>query len=1020
MGPPASGGKQSAARRFASWYFGSLCPELHLHRGALEKCEHQLSSSSALHESTEASAGKAHHRSLLMRFLITEKWTDGSLIALKTDVFAGVTLAVAQVAPSIAFALMGHAEPLVGLFSSFFLGVVCCIFGGRPGQITAIAGAVVVLYPDLVDKHGYGAACAVSVIAGGFLLLPGIFRFARLVRLLPSSLMIGFCNGLALSMVKNQISQFKGPDGNYVTGTQALFTAIICVITYAVMMVLPYFTNVIPSAFVALVVGTAIEYIFHLDTVTIGDLYELHGTFPAPTVPKVNWSDSSAIKDVMVASVLTAIISAVESFMSGYKMQQLTETPTNFERESLALGAAHILNGFFQGMAGCVVFGPCILNIECGAGARRLSSFICAVLMLVIPLALYVVIRIIPMGALSAVLFGVSSKTADWRMLAMIFLQRISFQESVVAILVTVVTVISDLAIGAASGLAAALVFFMWNMSRGRITLAPAASLQAAPPAPLPPAQDTSSGLPHFIGGAHHDDEESTSAAEVVVPCCDAEVIAAEPFDRDQGGGNSGTSNADAAAPDDVELCFRSQNSSIAAVRREAQPEDGTTVIVALESSSPIVNRSFIGNPHTVDVNFLDVQQDATFSDVKVLRIKLSGVLFFGSCMEFVDGMIEMLHMHHSEIFLQVTDFILDFQHGRMPVVDFSAAEAIQDTAHLLAKRGIRTHVQNMDPLSWACFDRVRRYFPDVCESDVNNVKHICYVRRIFHIASTHTMVQAGFNGDAVDDDDVFLRGNRSFVRTTADADAEELENRGPPPRPPHTVDGGCVVETECNTRNRNEDESRHVTVESERKGSKKDVENCFSTFTASVVQDGQLSATEECVSFAESVKIGLPVYLSTFDITVPVFDTIANWTRRTQDAIDRGLPVSLEAGLTSAKPFNRQFGDIGALWWKRLWNTDIPDAVWSNLGSSPPSGTSAPRRPINLPLQRDSPAVFQQVPRFPGQGYAKGEELLRREWVAVKASVYQQLFHTSTPKEPGRICARVTKFKDDLLNGFI
>lgn len=221
-----------------------------------------------------------------------EQWNDGTLIALKTDVFAGITLAIAQVAPSVAFALMAHGPPLMGLFSSFFLGMICCLFGGRPGQITAIAGAVVVLYPNLVDKHGYGAVCAVSIISGGFILLPGIFRIARLVRLLPASLMLGFCNGLGLAMVIHQIPAFRDENGEYVHGRQAIHTAVICIVTYVVMMLLPYFVIFVPSTFIAVVVGTAMEYIFRLHTVTIGDLYTLHGDFPKPQLPPINWHDS--------------------------------------------------------------------------------------------------------------------------------------------------------------------------------------------------------------------------------------------------------------------------------------------------------------------------------------------------------------------------------------------------------------------------------------------------------------------------------------------------------------------------------------------------------------------------------------------------------------------------------------------------------------------------------------------------------------------------------------------------------
>ncbi|KPI87036.1 putative sulfate transporter [Leptomonas seymouri] len=1025
----------SKIKRFCTWYLSCLCTET-LEGGGGAGGDSSSTNNEAMQDGVSGSEGAAAAPSnsatiqqkppsknpgWLMRFLLVERWSDGSLIAVKTDVFAGITLAVAQVAPSVAFALMGHGEPLVGLYSSFFLGIIACVFGGRPGQITAIAGAVVVLYPNLVDKHGYGAACAVSVIAGCFLLLPGIFRFARLVRLLPSSLMVGFCNGLGLSMVVHQIPQFKRPDGNYVTGTQALYTAIICVITYAVMMLMPYFTTIIPSAFVAIVVGTAIEYIFQLGTVTIGDLYQLHGDFPKPMVPNVAWTEDGATKDVMLAAVLTAIISAVESFMSGYKIQQLTETPTNFERESLALGAAHIVNGFFQGMPGCVVFGPCILNIECGAGTRRLSSFICAVLMAVIPLALYSVISIVPMGALSAVLFGVSSKTADWRMLAMIFLQRISFQESVVAIVVTVVTVVSDLAIGAASGLAAALVFFMWNMARGRVQLMPMeyrgpayVSAANAPTAAESTAASSPPPMPAQKVG-------TTLVSTVAAPPATANT---EPMDATTAGAVA-RELAEAAA----DLCF----SGVAAEAEEAHEKtppsltlgESTTVVVPSGAPPPVLNRSIVGNPCEARVNFLDVIHDETFPEIRVLRINLHGVLFFGSSMEFVDGMVRMLHDHHSEIFLKVTDFILDFQHGLMPVLDFSAAEAIQDTAHILAKRGIRTHVQNMDPLSWACFDRIRRYFPDVCEDDVNNVKQHCYVRRVFKIVSRRDMQEHNTHADELDDD-VFLRGSRIFARSAPaaavarDAQDEKGGETGPSVAP-SSFSG--TAPTGLSLPQNREPDLQAVRAEliaaTDTAAASGAGEQGVQSDVAPAADTIPLSAIEECLPLSETVKVGFPIFRPDLGITVPVFDTISHWARRTVEDIQAGRTPALEIGLTSKKPIDRQFGDVGKLWWMRLVNLDIP--AWVRDGMAVPETLHATtQRSPEVPLRRLAPECFEQVARFPGQGFAKGERLHRDEWKDVQSCVYRQVFATEPPATPNRFAARMRQVQKELVGGFI
>lgn len=956
-----------------------------------------------------------------MRFLLYEKYTDGSFVSLKTDVFAGITLAVAQVAPSVAFAIMGHGEPLVGLFSSFFLGLIACVLGGRPGQITAIAGAVVVLYPDLVDEHGFGAACATSIFAGCFIFLIGVFRVASLVRLLPASLMMGFCNGLALSMVIHQIPQFRDQHGNYVVGMQAFHTAVICVVSYAIMMLLPYFTTVVPSAFIAIAAGTVLEYVFSMNTVTIGDLYELHGQFPRPRVPSMDWGNSKCIKDVMVASLLTAIISAIESFMAGYRIQQITETATNFEREALALGVAHFTNGFFDGMAGCVVYGPCILNIECGSGTRRLSALICAVLMVIIPVGLYAVIGIIPMGALSAVLFGVSSKTADWRMLSMIFLQRISLQESAVALIVTVVTVVENLAIGAASGFAAALVFFMWNMARGRVSMVPVMN-----------------SAPYSMAVAEPDDgstERRRSSAGETLPSALPRSTSPDSDDDERkqqrgaaGGGNGGNGSRVGFAVVDADTAVR-RGVGLDEVALHVRKRVTAAASAGVGSPTKVhpVSPPFPGdggaesmshNPTAMDVDFLDVRRDPDFTEIKVLRIKLSGVLFFGSCLEFVDGMMKLLHNHHGEIFLKVTDLILDFQHGLLPIMDYSAAEAIEDVAKIFYKRGICTHVQNLDPLSWTCFERCRRYFPAVSEDDVNNVKHLCYIRRIFKIKSRRlgTTVHAANRVDgafiSTDDsgdtnDGIFVRANESLVRTTT-------ITMGPTAIPEGDIPSGSDADSDAHGYSNPEDEPLPsplpVDVNGDPTGPPPRTAMEHEDAVGAV-----MSATEEQVPLAASVKVGFQVYRPAFGITVLVFDTLTNWARRERDALAAGAVPPLELGLSERRPLDRQFCEFSRIWWDRLFNRDVPRPV-------PPGARPAAVGPAaySAPRPRPPPAHLRQVPRFPGQGFARGECLRRREWQLIRAAVHRSVFDAPPPPELNRFAARVTKFKVDLVDGFI
>eukprot|EP00796_Vickermania_ingenoplastis_P006045 gene6045-4346_t len=919
-------------------------------------------------------------RNPVMQFLISECWTDGSIMSLKEDVISGITLAITQVAPSVAFSLMGGGPPLAGLFSSFFLGSISCALGGRPGQITAIAGAVVVLYPDLIGKHGYDAVCVVSIITGILHFVLGLLRVSRHITLLPATVMIGFCNGLAISMATHQIESFKDVNGNYPYATDALYVSVLCIVTYMFMMLMPLFTNILPSTFVAIIVGTAINYIFQLKTTTIGDLYDLKGTFPAPKIPDVPWSSGAFWKDIMQSSVLTFIIAAVESFLSDYKIQQMTETLTNFDREAWALGAGLVVNGFFQGMPGCVVFGPCVLNIESGTGTRRTAAFICAVLMAVVPLALYPVIRLLPMPVLAAVVFGVSSKTADWRMIAMIVLQRISLQEAAVCLVVTVVTLFTDLAVATGCGFGVALVCFMWNMSRGRVSMLPhldqmtslngalaefahrgSLSIGREDAENVPSgSRDVPSSPPDGLSSPRGSGDEpvhehrvsfalpvpSLTEAPVLLPLREREmntkdtskeeIGAVDLSDEDERyapmyhSGNIWSPEDDSGGAADGG--FRTPGSPGGLASRGRSRNVSLSCSIRLD----VPNTSMAGKNFMMNVNFLNIEEDAVFPQIKVLRVKMSGVLFFGSCTDFVDNMMVMLHTYHSQLFLRVTDFIFDFQSGLMPVMDYSAAEALEIAALTLAKRGIRVHLHNLDPESEVCVDRARRYLPHLCDDNVDNLKNICYARRVFNRgAGTHHQ-DAGEN---ILDDNVFTTVEIHATRSLA---------------------------------------------------------------------SGVLRATDEVLSFENTIKIGFPVYREEFGITAPVFDTLKGWKERLAAERQSVAPSQLDKGITGEPAFDRRYGDIGPVWWQRLRNQDLRELQAGN------------RHRTIQSYSRPVPTRFFQVPRFPGQGYAKHEQFSRSEWAAVQRSVLK-LWDVDDPREALGCCSeRMVVAMNKLIDGFM
>ena len=125
------------------------------------------------------------------------------------DFFTGLTVALALVPESIAFALVAHLDPLVGLYSAFFLCLITALLGGRPGMISGATGAMAIVIVSLVVQYGVEYLFPTVVLAGILQILIGVFRLGKFIRILPKSVMVGFVNGLAIVIFLAQLQQFR-------------------------------------------------------------------------------------------------------------------------------------------------------------------------------------------------------------------------------------------------------------------------------------------------------------------------------------------------------------------------------------------------------------------------------------------------------------------------------------------------------------------------------------------------------------------------------------------------------------------------------------------------------------------------------------------------------------------------------------------------------------------------------------------------------------------------------------------
>lgn len=288
---------------------------------------------------------------------------------LRTEVLAGLVVALALIPEAISFSIIAGVDPRVGLFASFTMAVTIAIVGGRPAMISAATGAVALVVAPLAASHGLDHLIAAVLLAGVIQIVLGALGVARLMRFIPRSVMVGFVNALAILIFTAQLPHLLGvPWLVYPLVAAGL----------AIIVGLPRLTSAIPSPHVAIVLLTAVTLAVGFAVPDVGDEGELPDSLPTlffPDVP-LTWDTLSVIAPY---AFTMALVGLLESLMTAKFVDDLTDTHSDKTREATGQGIANIVTGLFGGMGGCAMIGQTMINVKesrprtrnpglCGAG----------------------------------------------------------------------------------------------------------------------------------------------------------------------------------------------------------------------------------------------------------------------------------------------------------------------------------------------------------------------------------------------------------------------------------------------------------------------------------------------------------------------------------------------------------------------------------------------------------------------------------------------------------------------------
>ena len=381
---------------------------------------------------------------------------------IKTDVLSGLTVSLALVPEAIAFALVAHVSPLTGLYAACIVCFITSVLGGRPGMISGAAGALAVVMASLVVRHGPEYLFATVVLMGLLQLLFAAFRLGKFIRMVPHPVMLGFVNGLAIVIFVAQFGHFKEAGGQWMSG-QALYIMLgLTALTIAIIYLLPKLTSAVPSSLAAILVVAGLVAALGIDSKTVGDMGSIAGGLPQFHLPQVPLT-MDTLYIIFPYALILAAIGLIETLLTLNLIDDMTDTRGKPNRESMAQGLANVVSGFFASMGGCAMIGQSMININNGA-RQRLSGIVAASALLAYVLALSTWIEMIPLAALVGLMFVVCQKTFAWGSLQT--LRKIPRHDAVVVIGVTVITVLTDLAIAVLAGVIFAALVFAWQHAK--------------------------------------------------------------------------------------------------------------------------------------------------------------------------------------------------------------------------------------------------------------------------------------------------------------------------------------------------------------------------------------------------------------------------------------------------------------------------------------------------------------------------------------------------------------------------
>ncbi len=403
---------------------------------------------------------------------------------LRADLIAGVTIVAILVPQGIAYSQLAGAAPEAGLYTAFAAMIAYAFFASSPQlMVGPESGNAILVAATLAPLVGgnparyVALAAMLALLVGALLLIGGIARLAFIANFLSKPILIGYINGASLIIIASQLGKLFGiklSSQNFFPALWELVSHLnqaqwltfgIGIILIALIAALRRFVPKAPSALVAVILATVASAVFQLDTHGVSVLGRIPAGIPIPRLPAISFGDIGAL---LPGAFGLALVTFADTILTGRVFATKNGYELDSGHELIAIGAANVCSGFFQGFTCSASQSRTAVNDQAG-GKTQLTGIVAAILVAVFLLFLSHLLQNLQQVTLAAIILVAAVSLIDVTSIRRLY--RVRPVEAYLAMATTLGVLVMGILPGLSAAVILDLLVVIWMLARPHDTV---------------------------------------------------------------------------------------------------------------------------------------------------------------------------------------------------------------------------------------------------------------------------------------------------------------------------------------------------------------------------------------------------------------------------------------------------------------------------------------------------------------------------------------------------------------------